>query len=83
MLYSDEGKWEKVIKYLIKAKKINDKYKSYINEIFAWDTTIDDLLSIAYFNLGMKDEALFYINKVLEEKPNDERILKNKELIEM
>ena len=35
------------------------------------------------YNLGLKDEALFYLNKVLKEKPNDERILKNKELMEM
>jgi len=83
ILYNDEGKWEKAIEYLIKAKKISNKYKSYINEVFAWDTTIDDLLSIAYFNLGLKYEALFYINKVIEEKPNDERILMNKELMEM
>ena len=83
ILYSEEGKWDKVIKYLIKAKKISLKYKSYINEVFAWDTTIDDLLSVAYFNLGLKEEALFYINRVLKDKPNDERVLKNKELIEL
>lgn len=83
ILYSEYGEWEKVIKYCLKAKKIKDKYKSYINEVFAWDNTIDDLLSIAYFNLGLKEEALFYVEKALEEKPNDERLLKNKELIEM
>lgn len=82
ILYTEEGKWEKVIKTLIKAKKISSKYKSYINEVFAWDTTIDDLLSIAYFNLGLKDEALFYINRILKENPTDERVLKNKELME-
>lgn len=83
ILYYEQNKWEKVVKYLLKAKTIKDKYKSYINEVFAWDTTIDDLLSIAYYNLGLKDEALFYINKLLDKKPDDERILKNRGLIEM
>ena len=83
ILYYQQNNWEKVIKYCLKAKKIKNKYKSYINEIFAWDNTLDDLLSIAYFNLGFKDEALFYVKKALEENPNDERLLKNKELMEL
>lgn len=83
MFYINSENWDKALKYLIKAKKITAKYKSYINEVFAWDTTIDDLLSIAYYNIGLKEEALFYVNKVLEEKPNDERVLKNKELMEI
>lgn len=82
VLYYEKGEWEKVIKYLLKAKMIKEKYKSYINEVFAWDGTIDDLLSIAYFNMGLKDEALFYINRALEFSKYDERLLNNKELME-
>lgn len=54
----------------------------YINEPFCWDSTIDDLLSISYFNLGMKDEALFYVNKALEYDKTNERLIKNKEIFQ-
>ena len=53
----------------------------YVNEVFCWDNTIDDLLSINYFNLGMYELSLYYVNKAIEYKSN-ERLLENKKLIE-
>lgn len=64
----------------IKAKQIKTNDKSYINESFSWDSTIDDLLSISYYRLGLKDESIFYVNKALEYDNTNERILKNKEI---
>lgn len=69
-----------VIINCIKAKTILKNAMIYINEPFCWDSTIDDLLSISYYSLGLKDEALFHINKALEINPNDERLQKNKEI---
>lgn len=68
------------IKYCIKAKTIVNHNKLYINEVFCYDETIDDLLSISFYNLGFKDEALFYVDKALLINPNNERIQKNKEI---
>ena len=74
--------WNNVIYYCNEALKINDKYKSYINEIFSWDNTIYDLKSIAYYNLNDKENALTNINIALSFNPNDERLINNKKFIE-
>lgn len=71
-----------VIKNCIKAKSILKNEMIYINEPFCWDSTIDDLLSISYYYLGMKDEALFYIDRALIINPKDERLLQNKKIFQ-
>ena len=53
----------------------------YINEVFAWDGTIEDLMSLNYYNLGLKDLAIYYIDKALEYKKGDSRLLDNKKII--
>lgn len=78
----NQKKYEDVIHYLLKAKMIKRNELLYINEPFCWDSTIDDLLSISYYNLGMKDEAIFYINRALEYNSNDERLINNKKIFE-
>ena len=72
----------KVINNCIKAKTILKNEMIYINEPFCWDSTIDDLLSISYYNLGIKDLAIYHVNKALEYSPSDERLQKNKEIFE-
>ena len=52
----------------------------YMNEVFCYDETIDDLLSLSFYYLGFKDEALFYADKALDINSNNERIKKNKEI---
>lgn len=74
--------WYAVEKYICEALKIEKSAKSYINEIFSWNSTPYDLLSLAYYYKGNYKEALNSINKALEISPNDERLLKNKEIIE-
>lgn len=71
-----------VITNCLKAKTILKNEMIYINEPFCWDSTIDDLLSISYYNLGMKDLAIYHINKALEINPNNTRLQKNKEIFE-
>ena len=68
-----------VVKAVCVAEKGNDEEAlSYFDKALE----LDSKCYYAYFNLGLKEEALFYISRVLKENPNDERILKNKELIE-
>lgn len=71
-----------VIKYCIQALSIKENKMSYINERFCFDNTIDDLLSISYYNLGLYDIALYYINRALEYDLNDERLINNKKIME-
>jgi len=80
LLYHNQRKWLDSIYYLLKALTIKSKPMVYVNEVFCWDNTIDDLLSINYYNLEMYDLSLFYINKALEYK-SDERLLNNKKII--
>ena len=79
--YKDEN-WSEVIYYVEGALKIKEHAKTYINEPFSWDHTPYDLLSLAYYNLGKFDEALSNITMALQFSPNDERLIRNKELIE-
>lgn len=69
-----------VIENCLKAKTILKNEMIYINEPFCWDSTIDDILSISFYYLGLKSEALFYVDKALEFDPKNERIIKNKEI---
>jgi len=70
-----------VIKYCTLALTIKKNKMSYINEQFCWDYTIDDLLSISYFNIGLYDIALYFVDRALEYDENNERLIKNKEII--
>ena len=82
MLEYNEKNYIKVKEYCLKALDITTTFKSYINEPFTKDSTIDDLLSLAYINLGNKDLALIFVNRALEKNPHDERIINNKKIIE-
>jgi len=82
ILYNKQKKWLDSIYYLLKALTIKDKDMVYVNEIFCWDNTIDDLLSLNYYNLGLYDISLYYVNKALDYNGNDERLINNKEFIE-
>ena len=82
MLEYEHGDYKEAEKYLLMALKINDKYKNYINELFCYDGTIYDLLSICEYNLGKIAESLYYLDIALEFDPNNERLIKNKEIIE-
>lgn len=74
--------WNLVEEYCLKALKIKKKEKTYINEAFSWDETVYDLLAISCFYLNKIEEAEEYIDKALEIKPNDKRLLQNKKIIQ-
>lgn len=76
-----EGNYLEVINNCTLALKIKENKRSYINETFCWDYTIDDLLSISYYNLGIYDIALFYVERALQYDIDNERLIKNREII--
>ncbi len=82
LLYYELQDFNNVYKYCIEAKKIPNNTKTYINEVFTSDETIYDLLSVSCYYLNNYDESLTYVNEALKINPNDERLKKNKILIE-
>ena len=74
--------FDEVIKYCLEALKLQKNTKSYINEVFSYDHTIYDLLSIAYFYKNEFDLALKNVNIALKLSPDDERLKNNKKIIE-
>jgi len=74
--------YPEVIHYANLALNITKHAKSYINETFSWDHTIYDLLSISFYYLNRREEALFYINKAIEISPDNERLINNKKIME-
>lgn len=82
LLYYQEQKYDRAIQALHQALQIEKNQKSYINESFCYDGTIEDILSICYFEMGILEESYRYVVMANKMKPSEERILKNKELIE-
>ena len=74
--------FDEVIKYCLETLKLQKNTKSYINEVFSYDYTIYDLLSIAYFYKNEFDLALKNVNIALKLSPDDERLKNNKKIIE-
>lgn len=73
--------WPEVEKLCLDALKIIKHTKSYINEIFSWDYTIYDLLSISYFYQGLFRISLFYSELALEMDSDNNRLINNNRLI--
>lgn len=85
LLEYKDNKLEEVKKYCLMALEIKQHPKTYINEVFSWDYTIYDLLSICYFYENNIEESLKYINLALEMNMDNEtrnRLLNNKKIIQ-
>lgn len=67
--------------YCKKALEIKTNQKNYINEIFSWDETIYDLLSISCYYLSKYDEALGNVEIALLFNKKNKRIINNKKII--
>lgn len=64
----------------LKALQITTHEKTYINEVFSWDSTVYDLLAISCFNLEKYNYAIYFSTLALEKDPTNERLLKNHQL---
>lgn len=73
--------WNEVENYCLKALQITSHQKTYINEVFSWDNTVYDLLSLSYYYQGKNDEAIKYVNLALEMDPDNERLKKNLDIM--
>ena len=73
--------FEQVEKYCLLALKIKSHPKTYINEVFSWDNTVYDLLSISSYNLKKYKDSYDYVKKAIEMSPSDERLLNNLKII--
>ena len=69
--------YNEAIKYGLQALNITERKYSYINEIFSWNETIYDILSLCYYNLNQKKEGLKYLKIALNINPNDKRLHDN------
>ena len=76
------GNYDLAIKDLETALKLNKPHKNYINEVFCYDGTIYDILSVCKFYIGKIAEASYYVDLALKNKPDDVRILNNKRIID-
>lgn len=74
--------WEEVIYFCLEALKITTHEKTYINEVFSWDYTVYDLLSLGYYYTGYVDKSLECVNIALSMDPTNEHLLSNKKIIE-
>lgn len=68
--------------YLLKALEIKSHEKTYINEVFSWNNTIYDLLSICCYNLKEYEDSYKYVKIANEMNPKDKRIKNNVTIIE-
>ena len=76
LMYNLEN-WDELEKLILQALEIPINGKTYINEVFTFNETPYDLLSIAYYNKGNKEKALENVLKAIEINPNDERLKNN------
>lgn len=82
ILEYNQKNWDDVLYYCTQALKIKDHQKTYINEVFSWDHTIYDLLSLYFFNIKEYDVSLLFVNKALKISPDEKRLINNKQIIE-
>ena len=81
LLEYDLKNWDGVKKYCLLALDIKSHPKTYINEVFSWDYTIYDLLSLAYYYDDDISKAIFYLSKAIEMDPNNLRLKNNLKLM--
>lgn len=79
--YNEQNFFE-VKKFCLKALKIKKHQKTYINEIFSWNNTVYDLLSVSEYYLGEYENALKHAIIAFDMNKTDERIKNNIKLIE-
>lgn len=80
LLEFDQDNFIAALHMCLEALKIENKSNSYINENYAWDSTIYDICSICYYQIGQLDKALEYSDEAVKHEPNNERLINNNNL---
>ena len=84
LLEYKQNNFNEVKKYCLKALEIKEHPKTYINEVFSWDYTIYDLLSICYFYENNFEKSLEYVDIAINmntDLETEKRLLDNKRII--
>jgi tetratricopeptide (TPR) repeat protein len=79
MLCYRTGQWEECLFASSKCLSITEKHLVYTMNPECWTERPYDVISLAYWNLGMKEKAIEYCRKALEFNPEDSRLLTNLE----
>ncbi len=74
--------WEDVLLYTMKALKIKLHTESYINEVFSFNETPYDLLTLAFYDYGEYELAMTACKKAISINPKNERLKNNLKAIE-
>ena len=82
MLAYEQKDWNTIIDCSLKALQIPEGKKSYISEEFCRNVAIYDLLSIAFYQIGLYDFSYTAIQKALSFSPKDSRLQSNAKLID-
>lgn len=80
-LECDLENYKETEKNLKKALQIKKHDKIYMNEVFSWDHTIYDLLSISLFYQEKYQESFEYISKALKMNKESKRLQENFKII--
>lgn len=75
--YNDMHMYTLAIAMVDTANKYATRKYNWIERSCSWGTQAEDILSIAYYNLGDIDKAIENIKVCLEYHPDDVRLLKN------
>lgn len=81
-LYYQEQDWYGVLYAARRAESIRERALSYISEPDAWGDRPHDLLSVAYYNVGLVKEALAEAVTAHRLNPSEDRIAENVKLLE-
>ena len=81
-IYLDQGRFEEAYELMECAFLIKEKAPIYINEAFAWNEYIYELMGLICYNLKLYPKSLLYMQKALEIAPENERIKNNCEIID-
>ncbi len=82
LLYEREA-WDGVLYFTGCALAIRERPATYICEAAPWGSLPHDLRCIAFYRTGRKKEALAEARAALELEPDNERLRKNVELLEL
>lgn len=77
-----QGDWEGVLCYCRRALRIVDRPRTYISEEASYGSLPYDLLSLAYFHLGMYQQAVWAVNEAVRLSPKDARLRDNLRLMQ-
>lgn len=80
MVYYKMEQWSECYDAMSRAVSIQEKPLDYLCEDFAWGSMPYDVLSIAAYNLGKYEEAMFAVNKAISVGGPNARLQGNLEL---